>query len=218
MLRENYENVRRRIAEAAKSAGRNPDSVKLVAVSKGRSVAEIEELSKLGQKVFGESRSTELEEKFEIVKGVEWHFVGHLQSNKAREVVERCSVIHSVDSIKLLQKIQHCARELDKKQKVFLEANISGEESKFGFSREGIAVVLDRIGQLPFGNVDVLGFMAMAPHAGEKKITENIFNEVKELAEEYKFRELSMGMSDDFEIAIRNGATFVRIGRAIFEG
>ena len=164
MLKENYESVKRRIAEAAKACGRTPESIKLVAVSKGRSTAEIEQLVKMGQKIFGESRSDELEEKFDNVEGVEWHFVGHLQSNKAREVVERCSLIHSVDSIKLLQKIQNVARELDKKQKVLLEVNVSVEESKYGFSEEEVAVVLDRIGQLPFGNVEVLGVMAMAPN------------------------------------------------------
>src|SRR3989344_5201265 len=217
MLKENYESVKRRIAEAAKACGRTPESIKLVAVSKGRSTAEIEQLVKIGQKIFGESRSDELEEKFDKVEGVEWHFVGHLQSNKAREVVERCSLIHSVDSIKLLQKIQNVARELDKKQKVLLEVNVSVEESKYGFSEEEVAVVLDRIGQLPFGNVEVLGFMAMAPNTNDSVAIEKAFRELHGLAQEYKFRELSMGMSNDFEIAIRNGATFVRIGRALFE-
>jgi len=217
MLKENYESVKRRIAEAAKACGRTPESIKLVAVSKGRSTAEIEQLVKMGQKIFGESRSDELEEKFDNVEGVEWHFVGHLQSNKAREVVERCSLIHSVDSIKLLQKIQNVARELDKKQKVLLEVNVSVEESKYGFSEEEVAVVLDRIGQLPFGNVEVLGFMAMAPNTNDSVAIEKAFRELHGLAQEYKFRELSMGMSNDFEIAIRNGATFVRIGRALFE-
>ena len=216
MLEESYRNIKGRIEAAAKAAGRSPDSVKLVAVSKGRNVAEIGQLAKMGQKIFGESRSDELEEKFGKVKGVEWHFVGHLQSNKVREVVERCSLIHSVDSIKLLQKIQNVARELDKKQKVLLEVNVSKEESKYGFSTEEVAFVLERVGQLPFGNVEVLGFMAIGPNTSDKELVEKAFGEVHGLAEDYKFRELSMGMSNDFEIAVRNGATFVRIGRALF--
>ena len=108
------------------------------------------------------------------------------------------------------------ARELDKKQKVFLEVNVSGEESKFGFSSGEVAVVLDRIGQLPFSNVEVLGFMAIGPNTGNIKDAEDAFRKMHELTEEYKFRELSIGMSDDFEAAIRNGATIVRIGRALF--
>ena len=216
MIEKNYESIKRRVADSAKAAGRSPDSVKLVSVSKGRSAEEIELLAKIGQKIFGESRSDELEEKYGKVKGVEWHFVGHLQSNKCREIVEHCSLIHSVDSIKLLQKIQNVARELDKKQKVLLEVNVSGEESKYGFSAAEVAVVLDRIGQLPFGNVEGLGFMAIGPNTSDKELVEKAFGEVHGLAEDYKFRELSMGMSNDFEIAVRNGATFVRIGRALF--
>jgi hypothetical protein len=100
---------------------------------------------------------------------------------------------------------------------VLLEVNLSGEKNKYGFSREEVAVVLDRIGQLPFGNVEVFGFMGIAPNTDDKDAINSAFRGLHELTEEYKFRELSIGMSNDFEIAIRNGATLVRIGRALFE-
>lgn len=214
-LKENFESVRQRIAVTAKRSGRNLQEIKLVCVSKGRSVQEIKLLQELGQKDFGENRLQELEEKAAQIEGAVWHFVGTLQSNKAGATVEICDYIHSVDSLKLIRKIHSKAQELDKVQNVFLELNVSGETTKHGFKPEEVAPLLDTLKQLPFGNVRVLGLMTMAPHAPPEQ-TRPVFKQLFDLAQELHLKELSMGMSNDFEVAIEEGATFVRIGTQIF--
>lgn len=214
-LKKNYFNVKERIARAAKKSGRQPDEIKLACISKQRSVKEIQELQKLGQKDFGENRLKELEEKSSELNGINWHFVGNLQTNKAKKTVEICDYIHSVDSLKLLRKIHSAAQELDKTENVFIEVNVSGEKTKHGFAPKELPSFLDTIKQLPFSNVRVVGLMTMAPLAETEK-TRTIFRTLFELATANHLKELSMGMTNDFKTAIEEGATMVRIGTAIF--
>ncbi|AJF60805.1 MAG: YggS family pyridoxal phosphate-dependent enzyme [Candidatus Diapherotrites archaeon] len=214
---DNLKKIREKIAGAAERSGRKPSNVKLLIASKYLTAEQANQLVSFGQKVFGENKVQELVKKAEKVKGAEWHLIGHLQSNKAMEAVQSCEVIHSVDSHKLLRKIQLAAHGLDKQQKVFLQVNVSGEASKNGLKPGELASFLDTYKQLPFGNVRIVGLMTMAPFSENKEDSRLYFKKLADLAEEFRLPELSMGMSNDFEVAIEEGATIVRIGKAITE-
>ncbi|MDO8634157.1 MAG: YggS family pyridoxal phosphate-dependent enzyme [archaeon] len=216
-LAENLSHVKKEIHQSALMAGRDPDSVKLVAVSKNQPAAKINELMNAGQLDFGENRCQELEEKYAQVSGVNWHFVGHLQTNKAKAVVELCDLIHSVDSLKLIRKIHSTAQEIDKVQKILLEVNVGGEGTKSGFAPRELPPLLDTLKQLPFSNVRITGLMAMAPLVEPEK-TRPVFRKLFSIAQELHLRELSMGMTNDYKTAIGEGATIVRIGTAVFSG
>lgn len=209
--------VKQEIALSARKAGRDPLSVKLVVVSKNQEITKIRGLIAAGQLDFGENRCQELEEKAAQATRANWHFVGHLQTNKARAVVGLCDLIHSVDSLRLIRKIHSEAQEIDKVQKVLLEVNVSGEETKSGFKPRELAPLLDTLKQLPFSNIRITGLMTMAPLAEPGK-TRPIFAELFGLAQELHLRELSMGMTNDYRVAIGEGATIVRIGTAVFSG
>ena len=144
-LKENFFTVKKRIENAVQKVGRKKEQITLVCISKQRTVLEIKQLKELGQIDFGENRLQELEQKAPQLNGVRWHFVGNLQSNKARKVVEICEFINSVDSLKLLTKINSAAKELEKVQKIFLEVNVSGEKTKHGFAPNQIAEVLEAV-------------------------------------------------------------------------
>ena len=216
-LAENLLQVKKEIARSCQKAGRAADSVKLVVVSKNEEAAKINELMNAGQLDFGENRLQELEEKAGQVSGVNWHFVGHLQTNKAKPVVELCDMIHSVDSLKLIRKIHSTAQEIDKVQKILLEVNVSGEETKFGFKPHELSPLLDTLKQLPFSNVRIAGLMTMAPLTEPEK-TRIVFRQLSSIAQELHLRELSMGMTNDYKVAIEEGSTIVRIGTAVFSG
>jgi len=211
---ENLSAVRGEIAEACKKISRNPESVKIVAVTKNRSIGEINNLIGLGIRELGENKLQELLEKIDSVKGVNWHFVGHLQSNKARKAVEICEWIHSVDSLKLAGKIDSAAGEIGKRQKILLEVNISGEESKYGLGPDELGDVIGEIKKT--GNLDLRGLMTMAPLIVAEE-TRGYFSDLRELAQEFNLPELSMGMSNDFAVAIGEGSTMVRVGTKLFE-
>lgn len=214
-LVENLVHVKQEIARSAQKVERTADSVKLVVVSKNHSASEIKELIKAGQVDFGENRAQELEEKATQVNGVNWHFVGHLQTNKVKEVVQICDLIHSVDSLKLIRKIHSIAQEIDKVQKILLEVNVSGEETKYGFKPQELPPLLDTLKQLPFSNVRIAGLMTMAPLVDPEK-TRPVFKQLYNIAQELHLRELSMGMTNDYKVAIEEGSTIVRIGTAVF--
>ncbi len=223
-IRNHLETVRARIAEAAKQAGRDPASVRLLAVSKTFPLADILDAFGAGQLEFGENRVQELETK---VPGSDprmvWHLIGHLQSNKAEKAVELADCIHSVDSVRLLNKIDAAARKHGKIQDLLLEVNVSGEESKFGLSGyDALRVTAEQALALPA--VRLLGLMTMAPLNADKAVLHATFGGLREfrdrLEQEFSIRlpELSMGMSSDYPEAIAEGATIVRIGTAIFGG
>ncbi len=216
IIGENIRKVKERIASAATKSGRKPEEIKLIVVTKGRSIEQIEAAIKQGCTELGENRIDELAEKAEKLKGrkIVWHFIGHLQGNKAKKAVELSDCIHSVDSLKLLGKIENAAKEFGKRQKIFIEVNISGEGSKFGIKPGELENFLREAKK--FQSVEILGLMTMAPLAEAEK-ARPVFRKLKELAGKFGLRELSMGMTNDFEVAVEEGATFVRVGSAVFE-
>lgn len=201
-----------RIAAAARRAGRDPGGVTLVAVSKNVEPERVEQALAAGLTVFGESRMQEAKAKIPVVSGrARWHFVGHLQSNKARDAVELFELIHSVDSVKLAAELNKWAERAGKTQPILLEVNASGEASKFGLKPEDLPAALEQTNRL--ARLEVRGLMTIPP-AG--KDARPYFRQLRELRDRLGLRELSMGMTGDFEVAIEEGATFVRIGTAIF--
>lgn len=221
---EHLARIHEQIADAARKAGRNPEDVKLLAVSKTFPAADILEAFQAGQFRFGENRVQELASKVPVLPGeIEWHLIGHLQSNKAAKAVESATWIHSVDSVHLASKIGAAAKNLSKTVNVLLEVNISGEESKFGLhSHDDVKQVAEAV--LSESSLRLRGLMTMAePDVAESRIRSTFagLRTLKERLEEelrVPLPELSMGMSSDFEAAIAEGATLVRIGTAIFGG
>jgi len=223
-IKENLERIREKIRVKSELVGRDPQEITLVAVSKTIEADKIEEAIAAGVNIIGESRIQEAKEKYEKVKSkIIWHLVGHLQRNKAKDAVKIFDLIHSVDSAKLAKEIDKQARKAGKIQKILIEANVSGEESKYGLSPEGVITFLQEINGLP--NIKVKGLMTMAPLYENPEDCRPYFRKLKELVEEVKAENiknvemvyLSMGMSNDFEVAIEEGSNMVRIGRAIFE-
>ncbi len=224
MIAENLKRVREQIAEAAFRAGRAPESIKLIAVSKTKPVSDVLEAFEAGQRVFGENYVQEWLTKFadERIQNlpIEWHFVGHLQSNKVRYVAEKISMIHGVDKVSLAEEISRRAKKHNRTIPILLEVNISAEGSKHGLAPEALFAEADKIFPLP--NIEVKGLMTIASPDREKvkrefKEMRALFEKLKSIAPEPRqITELSMGMSGDFDIAIAEGATLLRIGTAIF--
>ena len=217
-LKNNLETVHKKIEDACLRAKRNPEDVTLVCVSKTIDAETISEAYSLGEKVFGENRPQELRDKLDKVAGANWHLIGHLQSNKVKYVVGKASLIHSVDSLNIASAINEQAGKLKVVQDILLEVNISGEESKYGLTTEEIPNIIKEIGML--SNIRFKGFMTMAPLGAPESEIRSIFKKAKELFDSHKkdgATILSMGMSNDFEIAIEEGATLVRVGRAVFK-
>ena len=235
LLRRNLARVRERIDSAA--AGVGGPAPTLIAVSKTVDAVASRALIEEGVKDLGENRAAPFTEKADTLRGSfddpetegpRWHFIGHLQRNKARRVIERAHVIHSVDSTRLAEAITRICGELGRAVEVFVEVNLTGEERKHGHAPEGVGPTLDVLAASPW--VRVLGLMAMGPLDEREGITtDSVFEKARILASnlalergEGTFHEgrcqLSMGMSGDLEAAIRNGATHVRVGSALFEG
>lgn len=220
-LIENIALVRSRIEEAAKRVGRNPQEIALVAVTKGVKLEAIRQAQEAGVSIFAENRIQEAEEK---VRGLaaQWHLVGHLQSNKIKSALEFFSLIHSVDTLRLAKQIDEAALGLGRAVQILLEINISGEEQKYGFKPEDIYSVTDEVAKL--SNLRVLGLMGIAPNSPDPEVRRRSFKKLKNIfsvcktlkAPNMEMKYLSMGMSDDYEIAIEEGSNMVRVGRAIF--
>ncbi len=222
-IRENLERIEEKIRVKSELVGRDPQEITLVAVTKTVQADRVEEAIAAGVNIIGESRIQEAKEKYEKVeKRVIWHLVGHLQRNKAKDAVKIFDLIHSVDSAKLAKEIDKQARKVGKIQKILVEVNVSGEESKYGLSSEEVITFLKEVSGLP--NIKVKGLMTMAPLYENPEDCRPYFRKLKELVEEVKAENikdaemvyLSMGMSNDFEVAIEEGSNMVRIGRAIF--
>lgn len=207
--------VRQRIEAACARSGRSADSVTLIAVTKGFPPAAIREAAAAGVRHFGENRVQEAQGKLPQLAGlsnaVTWHMIGHLQTNKVKTVLELFDTIHSVDSLHLAEAISRRALET---VPVFLEVNVSGEHTKYGFSLDNLPSEHAAVAALP--KLDVRGLMTVAPLADDPEQARPVFRRLRDAAASLGLRELSMGMSDDFEVAIEEGATHVRIGRAIF--
>ena len=221
MIGENLQKLFSRINGRCKVSGRDVKEVKLVAVSKFFGINAINEANELGITDFGENRAQELRDKFEILGDlVNWHFIGALQRNKVKYVVKAATLIHSVDSLELAEEIDNQAKKLDKIQDILLEIKTSPEETKSGIS------IADQIEKLAarchtLENVNLVGLMTMAPLTDDENLIRKSFSELRKLKDKlnqqgYNLTELSMGMTSDFEIAIDEGATMLRIGSAIF--
>lgn len=207
--------IRQRIRAAAEGVGRQPEGIALIAVSKTVDPERIEVALSAGQTLFGESRIQEARAKIPLVSArAHWHMIGHLQTNKARDAVVLFEVIHSVDSVKLAAELNKWAERAGKTQAILLEVNVSGDASKFGLKPEDLKSTVAEINQLP--RLEVQGLMTIASFAEEAEKTRPCFRRLRELRDALGLRELSMGMTHDFEVAIEEGATLVRIGTAIF--
>jgi pyridoxal phosphate enzyme (YggS family) len=220
-IQERIEAVRRRMREACRRAGRDEAGVRLVAVSKAYPPDLLCVAARHGCDCFGESRVAEALLKMEACPGnLEWHFIGHLQRNKVQQVVEAFSLLHAVDSVRLLERIEMCAAEAGRRVALCLEVNVSGEATKFGFAPAEVPAALEAVNAMP--HVDLVGLMTMAPFHPDPEAARPHFRRLRELRDDWAERSgfaletLSMGMSVDFETAIEEGATLVRVGTLLF--
>jgi pyridoxal phosphate enzyme (YggS family) len=214
-LRSNLEAVQRRIDAACQRAGRSPAEVNLIAVTKKVDAATLEGAFNLGVRYFGENRVQEARAKIDCLSHLSppphWHMIGHLQSNKVKSCLEVFDCIESLDSTGLAEAInRHCSRKID----VLLQVNLAGEASKGGFSGQELPAAFEFITGL--ANLKIRGLMIVAPLVDNAEEVRPLFRQLKKLRDELGLEELSMGMSGDFEVAIEEGATLVRIGRGIF--
>jgi len=224
-LADNLARVRENIQETTVASGRDPNDVRLVAVTKGVSAATIQQAADLGVEEVGENRVQEAREKWGRINGrIRWHFVGHLQSNKVKYLVDKCVLIHSLDRISLARELSKRMARLERKMDCLVQVNVSGEETKQGLDPSEAAAFIDRVRKLP--GIRVVGLMTMPPYHENPEMSRPFFNRLRKLAEEIRgcdwpevsMRELSMGMSGDYTVAISEGATLVRVGSAIFRG
>jgi PLP dependent protein len=220
-LAANLENLRRRIKAACERAGRAPDSVTLQAVSKNQPPEAVRAAADLGVTLFGENRVQEAKVKIAQCPGkLRWHMIGHLQSNKCRDAVQLFEMIQSVDSLALAREIDKWADKSAKTMPILLEMNIAGESSKFGYSPDKLLAELNEINALR--KIEIHGLMTVAPWSQEPEKVRPVFRKLRELKQRCEqilgapLPHLSMGMSGDFEVAIEEGATLVRIGTALF--
>ena len=219
----NLKSIQERIAAAARKAGRDPATVRLVAVSKTQPAAAVDEAARSGQLIFGENYVQELTAKAaEVTEPVEWHFIGNLQGNKVRQVAGLVTMIHSVDRLSLAQEIDRQWAKIGQVCDVLVQVNIACEATKCGTSTDELFRLVRDIARLP--HLRVRGLMTMPPFFDDPEGARPYFRELKRLAAEItslgiagvEMKELSMGMSGDFEVAIEEGATLVRVGSAIF--
>ncbi len=223
MLRENYDDVEKEIAEACSRVGRAKEDVRLIAVSKTKPMSMIEELYEHGCRDFGENKVQELVEKYEALpKDIRWHMIGHLQRNKVKYIVDKVYLIHSVDSLRLAEEI---SREAVKKQvtvQILIEVNVAQEESKFGLKTEETEELVEAVSKLP--GIRVKGLMTIAPYVENAEENRQYFQKLKQLSVDIMRKNidnvamdfLSMGMSGDYCVAVEEGATYVRVGTYIF--
>ena len=220
-IAENLEHVRAQIADAAEKKGRSPDDIELVAISKTHDAEKVHKAYEAGQILFGESRVQEARAKIPLLpSGLRWHFVGHLQKNKIRHALPLFELFHSVDSLALAQEMNRIANEDGMHLRVLLEVNVAGEGSKFGFKPETVRAEMELLLALP--RLSIEGLMIIPPVAEETEASRKYFVRLRELRAvlekefDVKLPHLSMGMTNDFPIAVEEGATLVRVGTAIF--
>ena len=221
LIAEKLERVREQIAQAATKSGRGVDDVELVAISKTHDAQKVREAVEAGQALFGESRVQEARVKIpELPSNLRWHFVGHLQKNKIRHALPLFELIHSVDALAQAQEINRIAEEEGLHPRVLLEINVAGEGSKFGFEPATLRAEMESLLALP--RLSILGLMTIPPIADEAEASRKYFVQLRELRDQLQtefhvdLAQLSMGMTQDFLIAVEEGATLVRVGTAIF--
>ena len=225
MIKENLKQVEENINAACQRAGRDPKKVTLIAVSKTKPVSMIEEAIDYGIKDFGENKVQEMCDKIEKISNkLNWHLIGHLQRNKVKYIVDKACLIHSVDSLRLAQQIDSEAKKKNVICNILIEVNIAGEESKFGVSKDQVKELLEEIKELT--NVHVKGLMTIAPYVEDAEENRGYFREMNKLFIDMRQENadndnidmeiLSMGMTGDYQVAIEEGATMVRVGTGIF--
>lgn len=224
MLKENLEEVEEKIAKACERAGRAREEVTLIAVSKTKPVEMLQEIYDEGIRDFGENKVQELTEKYEVMpKDMKWHMIGHLQRNKVKYIVDKVTLIHSVDSLRLAETISREAEKKGVTVPILIEVNIAGEETKFGLSsKEEVISLTEQIAALP--NLSVKGLMTVAPPVKDPEENRPFFREIRQLSvditnkniDNVSMEILSMGMTNDYTVAIEEGATMVRVGTGIF--
>ena len=221
-LQQNIDSIKRRIADAAASAGRKAEDIRLIAVSKTVDAGIVRQAYELGLDTFGENRPQEIRDKSAVIPEAKWHMIGRLQTNKLKYVVGKTELIHSVDTKTLMQDINEFAKKLEIVQNILIQINISGEKSKAGIRPECFEMMLENAVKLD--NIRVLGIMTIGSKYASEYELEKMFENCRKIfvdnsAKKYDnidIRHLSMGMSGDFEAAIKHGSTMVRIGSAIF--
>ncbi|MEE8423184.1 MAG: YggS family pyridoxal phosphate-dependent enzyme [Thermodesulfobacteriota bacterium] len=220
-IKDNLKRTLERIDQSVLKSGRKREEVRLVAVTKRVEANRIKEAIKCGVEILGENYIQEAKDKIsQIQAGVEWHFIGHLQSRKARDAVELFDVIHSVDSLKLSKELNKRGKEKGKRVRILLQVNLSNEESKSGLKREAVLPLVEEVAELK--SLILEGFMMMPPFFADPEDVRPFFRNLSTLRNEISdktglpLKELSMGMSHDFEVAIEEGSTMIRVGTAIF--
>ena len=223
MLKDNYEAVKNNIEQACMRSNRDLSEVTLIAVSKTKPVPMLQEIYDAGARDFGENKVQELCQKYEeLPQDIRWHMIGHLQRNKVKQVVGKAALIHSVDSYRLAQEISLQAQKQNITVPILIEVNIAKEESKFGIAKEDTIQLVEEIAELP--NLTIKGLMTIAPFVDDPEDNRLYFREIKQLSVDIKNKNidnvtmdvLSMGMTNDYEVAIEEGATIVRVGTGIF--
>ncbi len=223
MIADNIRSVEERIAAACERAGRPREDVTLICVTKTKPVEDLRQAYDAGQRVFGENRVQEIIEKFpQLPEDIQWHMIGHLQRNKAKYLMDRAVMIHSVDSAALAQTISKEAVKAGRVMDILLEVNAAGEESKFGLSYDGVLPLIREIAPLP--GIHICGLMTVPPYTEDPETSRIYFKKLRELSvdiarqsiDNVSMHTLSMGMTGDFEVAIEEGATHIRVGTAIF--
>lgn len=223
MMKENYLNIKKNVEEMCLRSGRAEDSCVLIAVSKTKPVEMLEEVYAAGCRDFGENKVQEILDKYEkLPKDIRWHMIGHLQTNKVKYIMDKVAMIHSVDSVKLAKEISKEAVKHSVCMPVLLEVNVAEEESKYGFKVAELMPAIDEIAQLP--GIMVEGLMTIAPFVEDAEENRVYFKQLKQLAvdisakniDNIHMKNLSMGMSGDYLVAVSEGATYVRVGSSIF--
>lgn len=223
MLKDQLQEVEKRIQAACDRAGRKREEVTLIAVSKTKPVETLQEAYDLGVRIFGENKVQELTAKYEALpKDIHWHMIGHLQTNKVKYIIDKAELIHSVDSLKLAETIEKEAAKHDLIADILVEVNVVEEESKFGMKMEEVIPFVEKVSAFP--HVRVRGLMTIAPFVEDPEENRSIFADLHKLYIDIKKKNhdndtvsvLSMGMTNDYEVAIEEGATMVRVGTGIF--
>lgn len=223
MIQEQLERVEEKICQACDRSGRDRREVTLIAVSKTKPIEDLKEAYRCGVRYFGENKVQEITEKYpQMPSDVKWHMIGHLQRNKVKYIVDKAAMIHSVDSLRLAQAIQTEAAKHQITIPILIEVNIAGEESKFGLSAGDALPLAEQISTMK--NIHIQGLMTIAPYVEDPEENRWVFRELRKLSVDIKLKNidnvdmhvLSMGMTGDYEVAIEEGATMVRVGTGIF--
>ncbi|HIY01385.1 MAG TPA: YggS family pyridoxal phosphate-dependent enzyme [Candidatus Blautia faecipullorum] len=223
MVADNLEKVKENIAEACRKAGRDPGEVTLIAVSKTKPVELLREAYDAGARCFGENKVQEIMDKYpQLPADIQWHMIGHLQRNKVKYIVDKVKMIHSVDSLRLAETIEQEASKRGVQVPVLLEVNVAQEESKFGLKTDEVLPLAEAVSAFP--HIKIQGLMTIAPYVDDPEENRGIFRQLKKLSVDIEAKNinnvtmsvLSMGMTGDYQVAVQEGATMVRVGTGIF--